>query len=282
MKNVFKDAQKGLRDFFRYTGKIDGVIGRQSETSLNRIHFVANTGWDRERKALAYVQFRLNSKGEKLTIDGLWGAKSANAWKKHHGSGPPPPKGKGLMPTSVVKEIIHDLRWNHSSRPTLNPVGIVLHRTAGYFKTGDYKAGKYGNPRGSSAPWKSVGFHFLVGKELGEIIQFCSINKHVSHVKKWAASYVGIEISGDVGQYKDGLIHGEPMTDWQLETVAKIVDWISKEKNIPLVRINHKKQMFQESKAFHGLLSHRDLDGNDHADSPNNADWKELMRRLGA
>ena len=71
MKNVFKYAQKGLRKFFGYSGAIDGKIGATSETALNKIHFIANTGWDRERKAFAYAQFRINGEGARLEIDGI-------------------------------------------------------------------------------------------------------------------------------------------------------------------------------------------------------------------
>lgn len=279
MKEVLKDAQIGLRDHFGYKGDIDGLIGRKSESSLDRIPWV-NKLWGKERKAYAYVQFRLNSKGARLTIDGIFGKKSVTAWNKIIGGVktklskiPIPRLDSGFMP-----EITHDPRWNHNSRPELKAVGIVLHRTAGHFATGDYNVGKYGHYSGSRKG-NSLGFHFLVGKKEGESIQFCSIDKKVSHVRKWAGSYIGIELSGDIGQYKDGLTHGENLTDWQIEEVARIISWVCKKLDIPITQIKHEKKMFQHNTPFHGLLAHRDLNGNTHADSPNKKDWDKIIQK---
>ncbi len=281
MKEVFKHAQVGLKKFFGYKGKIDGLIGRKSETALNKIHWINSTGWDRERKAIAYAQFRLNAEGAKLKIDGLWGSKSKKAWIKHGpGSGntapgPETPTSSGWMPG-----VQHVPRWNHSSRPTFAAKGIVLHRTAGHFDTGDYAVGKWGNYRGRSHKGSSLGYHFLIGKNDGEVIQFCSIKRHVAHVRKWSRSYVGIEFSGDIGQYRDGYKHGEDLTTWQINTGVKVIKWITKQLNIPRVEVTHQSSMFKLNTVFNGLVGHRDLSGNTHADSPNKGDWKKIMDAL--
>jgi hypothetical protein len=47
-----------------------------------------------------------------------------------------------------------------------------------------------------------------------------------------------------------------------------------------MVEIEHQSAMFQQSTAFHGLVGHRDLSGNDHADSPNKNDWAKIMNLL--
>ncbi|MCG8602885.1 MAG: N-acetylmuramoyl-L-alanine amidase [Verrucomicrobiales bacterium] len=222
----------------------------------------------------------MNSKGATLEIDGLWGTRSQNAWEKYGPNGqssgaPQTPTSSGWMPN-----INHVPRWNHSSRPALNAKGIVLHRTAGYFSTGDYAVGKWGNYRGQSHKGSSLGFHFLLGEEEGEWIQFCSIKKHVSHVRVWSSHYVGIEFSGDVGQYRDGYKYGEDLTDWQIKKGVQIIKWITGQLGIPRDELQHQSKMFQHDSVFHGLLGHRDLSGNTHADSPNKGDWARIMGEL--
>ena len=83
-----------------------------------------------------------------------------------------------------------------------------------------------------------------------------------------------------MGQGNDGFKFGEPLTEWQLKTGVKVIKFITNKLNIPRVEVSHKSQMFQQSTAFHGLVAHRDLDGNDHADSPRKADWKKITDAL--
>ena len=287
MEQVYKFVQRGLKKNFKYTGPIDGDIGRGSEAALNRVRGLKDSGWHRSRKAKAFAQILLNESGAGLGVDGLWGSKSDQAWLKY---GPNKKKKKnpstisnsGISGDGWMPGVVHDPRWNHSSCPALRAGGIVLHRSAGHYGTGDYNAGKWGNASHSSTGKKgtTLGFHFLIGKNEGEVIQFCSIHKKVSHVKRWASSYVGIEFSGDIGQWKDGLVNGEDLTKWQLDVGIEMINWICGELGIPKKRIKHNNKMFQLDEPFKGLLAHRDLSGNNHADSPNKSDWKKIMAGL--
>lgn len=282
MKPLLQYAQKGLADNFRYTGPIDGVINAKCADRLQTIHFI-DPLWDPDRMAIAYAQFRLNTlEGESLKVDGLLGKKTNRAWARTIGQGQSLPHDDdssdlpGWMPG--VQRVP---RWNHQARPSLNPTSIILHRTAGHFATGDTACGKWGHPNGPRRKGVTLGFHFLVGKNRGEAIQFCSIKKRVSHVRRHSAKSIGIEISGDIGQYRDGLIHGEALTEFQVQEVARICLWAGAESGVPMVRISHDKRMFTHNGKHAGLLAHRDLTGNTHADSPNHDDWKAIMTVIG-
>ena len=174
MIEVFKYAQRGLKKNFGYKGSIDGLVGRGSESALNRIRGMKDTGWDAERKAIAFAQVLLNDAGAKLEVDGLWGKRSGDAWVKF---GPGKKKKKEVMipgrersaADGWMPRVVHDPRWNHDSRPKLNAVGIVLHRSAGHFATGDYKAGKWGSAAYPAKKGTTLGYHFLIGKRDGEL-----------------------------------------------------------------------------------------------------------------
>lgn len=277
-------AQQGLKARGLYTGEIDGNIGKASTAALNKIFELQRTGWDPRRKALAFAQMELNKHGADLVVDGLWGNASINAWNDYIKEATPltpdvhkiiPPSGGGIVPG-----ITYDPHWNVSSFGPLSAKGVVLHRTTGYFNTGDYAVGKWGHYNGPKTKGRSLGFHFLIGKDPKQSIQFVPINKLVNHVKHWSSAYIGIELSGDVGQYKDGYLHGkDPLTEWQLTETARILKWINSVTGIPLVEVTHATMMHQTG-VFNGLVGHRDLTNNDHADSPRKDCWAKLMDRL--
>lgn len=259
---VIKIAQKYLQKKELYKGNIDGIISSKTKAALQNLpSLTRQTDYE---KCIAIIQSELG-----VTVDGVWGPETEGAFQKHY----------GLLPGSWMPEIRHVRRWNERSLPKMQPKGIVLHRTTGYFSTGDYAVGKWGNSWGPKKKGKMLGFHFLVGKNKGELIQFVPINKRVNHVKAYSSSYIGIEISGDVKQYRDGRLYGEPMTEWQKQTVLEIIRYCCETKNIPTRFCQHVKKMHTMG-VYRGIVGHRDLKLNDHADSPNVQDWEEMSLQL--
>jgi hypothetical protein len=220
-----------------------------------------------------------------LKVDGLWGPKSTRRLTSYLSRGSatpvPAPVPPAATDSAILPNITYDPHWNVAAFPQFRPKGIVLHRTAGYFSTGDYAVGKWGHYNGPRTKGQTLGFHFLVGKNSGEIIQFVPADRRVNHVKYWSPHYLGIEISGDVGLYRDGYFYGEALTDWQIEMTAKICHWVGKLHNIPMVEVAHERQMHTVG-IFEGLVGHRDLSRNDHADSPQKADWAKIMSAIAA
>jgi hypothetical protein len=288
MKDIMKKAQEILRDRGYYTGAIDGDIGRLSTAATAKLVEFQRTNWDARRKCHGLVQAFLNAVSPSLgspplLVDGLWGPKSTRRWTAYlakTGAPPAPTPVAAATGSAIMPKVTYDPHWNVAAFPTFQPTGIVLHRTAGYFDTGDYAVGKWGHYNGPKTKGQSLGFHFLVGKNPGQIIQFVPADKRVSHVKAWSAHYLGIEISGDVGLYGDGYLRGEALTDWQIEMTAKICKWAGKLHGIPMTEVAHQSQMHTVG-VFHGLVGHRDLSRNDHADSPNKADWAKIMTEIG-
>lgn len=285
MKEVLKKAQEILRDRGYYCGKIDGDIGKLSATATAKLVEFQRTNWDARRKCLGLVQAFLNAVSPSLGspplfVDGLWGPQSTRRWTAFLTRTGTPSEDKRDSAPAIMPKVTYDPHWNVAAFPKYQPTGIVLHRTTGYFNTGDYKVGKWGHYNGPATKGRSLGFHFLVGKNPGQIIQFVPADQRVNHVKAWSANYLGIELSGDVGLSRDGYVYGEALTDWQIEMTAKICKWAGKLHGIPMTEVAHAREMHTVG-VFHGLVGHRDLSRNDHADSPNKADWAKIMAEIG-
>ncbi|NBW13042.1 MAG: N-acetylmuramoyl-L-alanine amidase [Caulobacteraceae bacterium] len=125
-------------------------------------------------------------------------------------------------------------------RGPINPHAIVLHRTYGAW-AGDYSVGKFG--RGPNDPDKS-GFHFLIGKEPGQVVQFYDTGSRANHcagANFWA---IGIEFTGT---------NDEPLTDWQVQQGDLIVHAINRVHGIPLDFYDGPDRVSD----WHGVLSHR-------------------------
>ena len=286
MREIYLFVQKELTSRGLFAGDLDGDIGDSTVVALDKIPDVKKTKFGPERKAVAFLQIFLNEKAREkgldrvLVVDGKFGTITENSYRAHTGAA-------GNVPSLGADQywmpgITHDPRWNADTRPYFHPkpTGIVLHRTAGYYKTGDYKVGKFGNSNGPAQKGNSLGFHFLIGKEPGEIIQFLGIDRQIAHVKAWADHYVGIEISGDVNMWQDGYLNGEDLTDWQFTTVIQVIRFIQEiYPGIPSIAPTDRSRMHSVS-VFNGLVGHRDLSKNDHADSPNKKDWERILAEL--
>lgn len=147
------------------------------------------------------------------------------------------------------------VRLNHHmvNPPTaLNPSGVTLHRTYGFW-VGDQHTLLKGRVPST---------HFLVGKESGQWLQMVSARHLANHSNGSNSWSIGIEFSGK---------NEEPLTQWQLISLSKLIKWTNETFNIPRAlypspgkRVSH----------FNGWISHGDiLSTKPHTDRVTMFDW---------
>lgn len=145
--------------------------------------------------------------------------------------------------------IPHDLRAGYGG---LSPVAAICHRTYGGWG-GDYSVGK--GSRGV------ISFHFLVGKEAGQWVQFVDTNRVAYHAKGANGWSIGIEVTGT---------NEDDFTGWQLEKVGEIVRWIHDTHRIPLVYVDADRAGQRA-----GFVAHNAVAGSSHTDRWG-ANWDRL------
>lgn len=136
-------------------------------------------------------------------------------------------------------------------------VAGICHRTQGNWG-GDYHIGKF-----SSGPPDFSGFHFLIGKDFGQWVQFYDTSTKCNHARganEWA---IGLEFSGNTGQ---------PLNYWQLIAGAKIIQWSSSLHRIP-------QEWYSGSRIGkgRGWRGHVSVLGSDHTDTITPAEFKAMV-----
>jgi hypothetical protein len=137
----------------------------------------------------------------------------------------------------------------------LNPTAVILHRTYGSWN-GDYSVG-VGTGR------EGIGFHFLVGKNSGNWVQFYDTRTKCSHAKGANSWSVGIEFEGK---------NEEPLTDWQIEAGGKVVRWLSGDIPISLDAYYDGPRKGQSSE----YRGHRTVADSDHGDYITRSDFDKM------
>lgn len=136
------------------------------------------------------------------------------------------------------------------------PIGLVLHRTEDRYDhvLRSWSVGP--NPKQSSA-------HFLVGKQPGQVVQLVDTATVANHSRNDAnVLYLGIEFESILStrnRGQDPATNLDPLTRFQRETGARIVEWISQVHRIPLDGPPSKRAMIAHQGRWHGVLSHNDL-----------------------
>lgn len=148
----------------------------------------------------------------------------------------------------------HDLTNGHGD---LSPIAAVCHRTYGGW-SGDYAVGK-----GARGP---IGFHFLVGKEAGQWVQFTSTDEVCYHAKGANGWSVGVEVTGT---------NEDPFTDWQVAACAQIVAWLHETHGIPLDYVDAGRAGPRA-----GFVAHNAVAGSDHGDRWG-ANWDRIVAATG-
>lgn len=138
----------------------------------------------------------------------------------------------------------------------LNPVAGVLHRTYGRWP-GDYSVGKNA-PNGTS-------FHFLVGKEEGQWVQFADTLRKCGHAPGANSTAIAIEFTGR---------NEEPLTDWQSRAGSWIIAATSDAHGIAREYYNGPRRPCTA-----GWTTHASVLGSDHSDTVTRQDWDAMAAR---
>jgi hypothetical protein len=139
---------------------------------------------------------------------------------------------------------------------SLSPTAVILHRTYGSW-AGDYSVGV-----GTGRP--GIGFHFLVGKQPGNWVQFYDTRTKCSHAAGANSWSVGIEFEGK---------NEQPLTDWQIDAGGQIVRWLAGDVGIPLDAFYHGARKGQ-SREFRG---HSTVADSDHTDYITRSDFDKMV-----
>lgn len=146
------------------------------------------------------------------------------------------------------------------ARGVFKPTAIVLHRTYGRW-SGDYNIGKNGRREGNTiAP---IGFHFLIGKDEGQWVQFYDTAVKCNHAAGGNSWSIGIEISGR---------NEDPLTDWQMRALRWILTAVCDAHGIP--------KTYTDSGARRRLnhcMPHALVPGSTHTDKITRADWDRVF-----
>lgn len=140
---------------------------------------------------------------------------------------------------------------------SLNPYAGVLHRTYGAWQ-GDYSVGKNA-PGGTS-------FHFLVGKEDGQWVQFADTNAKCGHAPGANSSSIAIEFTGR---------NEQPLTEWQKRAGAWIIAATSSHHGIPLTYYDGQRRT-----VVSGWTNHASVAGSDHSDRVTPGDWEQMLAMI--
>ena len=146
------------------------------------------------------------------------------------------------------------------ARGVFKPTAIILHRTYGKW-SGDYNIGKNGRREGKTiAP---IGFHFLIGKDEGQWVQFYDTAVKCNHAAGGNSWAIGIEISGR---------NEDPLTDWQVRALRWILTAVCDAHDIP--------KMYTDTGARRRLnlcMPHALVPGSTHTDKITRADWDRVF-----
>ncbi len=147
----------------------------------------------------------------------------------------------------------------------LRPTGVVLHRTYGSLTQdqyrGAYNIGK--NGRGGVG----IGFHFLIGKNEGQWIQFYDTNVKCAHAKGANSWAIGIEFDG---------VNEGPLTDWQVRAGAWILAQINHAHGISLDRYTTQGPR----RKINGCLPHSLVPGSNHTDLVTEIDFARIRAHI--
>ncbi|MBX7159346.1 MAG: N-acetylmuramoyl-L-alanine amidase [Acidimicrobiia bacterium] len=139
-----------------------------------------------------------------------------------------------------------------------DPSQVICHRTYGSW-AGDYGVGK-GSRRG-------IGFHFLIGKQPGQWVQFYDTAQRCNHAAGGNRDSIGIEVTGT---------DADVMTDWQVTALGQIVQWLADTHDIPASKYHGGRTGY-----WHGYRDHADVAGSNHTDGWTDSDWARILAHTG-
>jgi hypothetical protein len=119
---------------------------------------------------------------------------------------------------------------------------VTLHRTIGRW-AGDYSVGKNRDHNNGT-------FQFLIGQEPGQWVQFYRADRFCSHAAGSNEVGPGIELSGQ---------NGEPLTDWQIEALGKILRWLRDEWGIAATFTEGDPRTYYDRTGPSGFVCHNSV-----------------------
>ena len=146
----------------------------------------------------------------------------------------------------------------------LNPTAVVVHRTYGTLDGDGFKSAYSIGKNGRAGV--GIGFHFLVGKNEGQWVQFYDTNIKAAHAKGANSWAIGIEFDG---------VNQGPLTDWQVRAGAVICAAISNAHGIPLTYYDGPRQQVG------GFLAHSSVPTSTHTDRLTHEDWGRIVAQIG-
>ncbi|CAB4195032.1 N-acetylmuramoyl-L-alanine amidase domain [uncultured Caudovirales phage] len=142
----------------------------------------------------------------------------------------------------------------------LIPTAVVMHRTYGTLNGDGFKSAYSIGKNGRSG--LGIGFHFLVGKNEGQWVQFYDTTVKSAHAKGANSWAIGIEFDG---------VNEGPLTDWQVRAGAAICRAISEAHGIPLTYWDGPRQRVT------GYLGHASVPTSTHTDRLTREDWDRIV-----
>jgi hypothetical protein len=138
---------------------------------------------------------------------------------------------------------------------------VVLHRTYGSLTKDGYK-GAYNIGKNGRAG-VGIGFHFLVGKNEGQWVEFYDMLTKCAHAKGANTWAIGVEFDG---------VNEGPLTDWQIRAGAWILAGINNAIGIPIDRYT----IGGPRRKINGPLPHSLVPGSNHTDLVTEADYQKM------
>lgn len=141
----------------------------------------------------------------------------------------------------------------------LHPIAIVLHRTYG----------GWAGSKGVAFDSAGLGFHFLIAKDHGKVVQLADTAQKCWHAKGGNSWSVGVEFEGR---------NEDTLTTWQVVQAAKIVSAVAKAHAIPL---DYMPPNAGRPPPSGGVRNHANVPGSDHTDFVAPADWQRIVAAMG-
>ena len=181
-----------------------------------------------------------------------------------------PPRGDFLRQLSELEEArvrVPGVPFDQGRHPQGKfsgnfPVAGVLHRTYGVFGKDGYRSAYNIGKNGRNGV--GIGFHFLIGKNEGQWVQFYDTDVKAAHAAGANTWAIGIEFDG---------VNEDVLTDWQVRAGAHILAAMADK--IPLTYYDGPRKLVR------GWLNHASVPGSDHTDKVTREDWARLVARAG-
>lgn len=149
----------------------------------------------------------------------------------------------------------------------LQPTAVVLHRTYGLRGRDTYRSAYQIGKSGRAG--QGIGFHFLIGKNTDQWVQFYDTTTKAAHAKGANSWAIGIEFDG---------VNEDALTDWQVRAGAWILAQINQAHGIS---VDHYTTSGPRRR-INGCLPHSLVPTSDHTDLVTEADFGRMRSLISS